>query len=573
MRSGLVAIIFVIGVATSLGTPVAIPDPGLNKWIRSQLGKPEGVIDSSEMEALRFVNAWGVRDLTGIECAINATDISLSESMVTDLSPLSELVKLEELKITGSKELVDLEPLKGLENLTYLELQGLGITNLEPLSDITNLESLSIQNADLSDLSPLSELSKLIYLSLRNDKINNLEPLGSLENLNTLDLTENEIQSLEGLSSLLNLEWLGLDTNQISDLEPISNLTGLGTLSVRSNRISVIDVAAEMRISTLYMDDNLISDLDSLAEFGYTPSTLSLSRNYISDLEPIASARWITGGGLNISYNLLDLEEGGRQKLILDQMSEPTNGNFGPIVPVFLPQKGDEVAFGDPKLEEAIRFALDQGEGPVKVVDLESLVELEAEGEGISNLSGLEHAFNLTRIDLSGNHLTRPDAILDLPSLLYLDLSYNQIDGLGFSKWENTIEYIDLRNNFLFGVENFMSFPHLGFLDVTCNPIHFLDNNKNGRQLAFIEEAFDTTVVSGGDCYELGKLHWKVLDSTGERLLIWLDNWELQYSSNLENWESHFFYDRSKIYQVNQSQAKLIPLTDGSRFWRVRSRD
>ncbi len=569
-----IAIALGMGIPVSSADPVAIPDPALEERIRSQLGKPEGVIDSSEMETLKFVSAWGVRDLTGLEYAVNATSIDIFESMVSDLSPLSGLANLEDLVVTCDKELSDLEPLRGLSTLNYLNLQGKSISLLGPLSNLAALETLVISDSNVSDLSPLSGLSALKELILRNSKISDLEPLGSLQSLTYLDLNNNEIQSLVGLSSVSNLERLEVDHNQIEDLEPISNLAEINFLSVRSNRITEIDVAAEMRIDSLILDDNLISDLAPLEESGYIPSTLSLSKNSISDLSPIGFRKWIVGGGLDVTYNLLNLEEGGLQKSILDHMSEPTGGKFGPIHPRFLPQKGDEVVFGDENLEAAVRSAIDQPEGPITILDLESLIELEVVGAEISDLSGLEHAFNLTRIDLSHNHLFVVNELSSLPNLVYLDLSYNQLDGFGsFPKWENTIEYIDLSHNLLFNTASFMIFPNLNYLDVTCNPIYFAEDNKNVRHIGFVEEAVGAEVVSGGDCYELGKLHWKTLDATGQRLFIWIDEWDLQYSSDMETWVTHSFYDRSKIYQLNRSQARLLPLPEGPHFWRVRPRE
>ena len=58
----------------------------------------------------------------------------------------------------------------------------------------------------------------------------------------------------------------------------------------------------------------------------------------------------------------------------------------------------EPVSFKDAKLEGAVRTALEKPEGIVTGKEVASLVELVAEDLGIMDLSGLEHATNLTKL-------------------------------------------------------------------------------------------------------------------------------------------------------------------------------
>ncbi|NLZ32038.1 MAG: leucine-rich repeat domain-containing protein [Firmicutes bacterium] len=82
------------------------------------------------------------------------------------------------------------------------------------------------------------------------------------------------------------------------------------------------------------------------------------------------------------------------------------------------------VEFADPKLEEAVRAALDKPAGELTVKDLSGLEELYAPGHDISDLGGLEHAANLRHLNLYRNRI---DDLTPLRGLEKLDLRYNYL--------------------------------------------------------------------------------------------------------------------------------------------------
>ena len=81
------------------------------------------------------------------------------------------------------------------------------------------------------------------------------------------------------------------------------------------------------------------------------------------------------------------------------------------------------VVFSDPNLEEAIRDELGKPRGPITAKDLAELIELDASGRGIRDLSGIERCINLRRLWLSGNEVEdiRPLGALTNLEELYLD--------------------------------------------------------------------------------------------------------------------------------------------------------
>jgi|ETN02SMinimDraft_4_1059925.scaffolds.fasta_scaffold43248_2 hypothetical protein len=88
------------------------------------------------------------------------------------------------------------------------------------------------------------------------------------------------------------------------------------------------------------------------------------------------------------------------------------------------------VLFNDAKLEAAVRKALEKPVGPVTRKDLASLKKLQAVGMGITDLTGLEHATNLTRLLLAGNHVGDLTPLAGMTGLTALNLRQNQVSDV-----------------------------------------------------------------------------------------------------------------------------------------------
>ena len=300
------------------GTGIYISDPNLRAVITEALGKESAdtvPITLEEMAALTALRASNrdIKDLTGIEHAINLEKLWISNNPISDLSPLAELknlievsawdaeisdlspfsglTKLRELHLS-SNPISDLSPLAGLTSLEILYLYGCGledlsqlvgltglirlsIANNEALSDVSsvagfiNLEWLDLHNCDsLSDLSPLAGLTKLEYLNLNHTRRvsdYSLSPLSSLASLRRLRLAENRISDISPLAGLTNLARLDLPRNEIVDVSPLGGLTGLRELYLHANRITdVSPLSGLINLEWLDLRVNQIADISAL---------------------------------------------------------------------------------------------------------------------------------------------------------------------------------------------------------------------------------------------------------------------------------------------------------------------
>ena len=219
--------------------PVHIPDSSLRHAIANKLGIPQGVdITRVDMERLIefHVDEQGVRDLRGMETAVNLRVLSITVNPISDLNPIAKLTRLEFLGMWGLRG-ADITPLANLANLRGLDIAVCDISDISPLSRLTNLTFLNARKNRIADLTPLANLANLVDLYLNDNRIIDIAPLANLTNLVNLHLNDNRIIDLTPLANLTNLVQLRLSTNMIRDVSPLSGLSLLEFLEIQRNEI------------------------------------------------------------------------------------------------------------------------------------------------------------------------------------------------------------------------------------------------------------------------------------------------------------------------------------------------
>jgi len=144
----LVAMLSLPGCQRSSAIVVNFPDPGLEAAIRRALEKPTGDIHNADLIGLTSLEWTGclppIANLEGIQHCVNLTYLSLIANEIVDISPLSDLTKLEKLYLSINN-IVDIQPLVdntglGPEDEVTLRYNNLYLT---PVSlDMLNIEAL-----------------------------------------------------------------------------------------------------------------------------------------------------------------------------------------------------------------------------------------------------------------------------------------------------------------------------------------------------------------------------------------------------------------------------------------------
>ena len=92
-----------------------------------------------------------------------------------------------------------------------------------------------------------------------------------------------------------------------------------------------------------------------------------------------------------------------------------------------------------------------------------------------SDLTGLEFALNLERLDLSDNSISDLSPLKDLVKLTWLDLSENYISDVSPLKDLVNLERLDLRGNLISDVSALKDLGNLTWLALSGNPVHNVD--------------------------------------------------------------------------------------------------
>ena len=315
--------------AGTKATPtVNIPDPNLRRAIADALKRPANTpITQENMTTLTTLWASGasIKELIGLEFAVNLEDLVLSDNAIMDVSPLANLRNLETLDLTDNP-ITDVAPLINLRNggteitgVTFDDANPLdrpvptggafdipvdipdsifrlGITNVLKLTEdapitrghMTTLTSLWISGASVTDLTGLEFAVNLEDLFLSDNAISDISPLATLGNLKELDLSRNVISDVSPLANLGKLRLLTLSHNIISDVSPLANLINLKGLNLHNNGITNVSPLANLiNLKGLILSDNPITDerpLDGLRNGETEVTTLIYGDELLSSI-------------------------------------------------------------------------------------------------------------------------------------------------------------------------------------------------------------------------------------------------------------------------------------------------
>ena len=293
---------------------VSVPDANLAAAIREALELPPGAaITSDAMLNLTRLAALGrgIADLTGLEDAVNLTELDLSnardagklhQNPISNLLPLASLTNLVSLNL-GYTDVSDVSSLAGLTNLKSLNLSWTDVSDVSSLAGLTNLETLDLNGTDISDVSSLASLTNLETLSLSATAVSDVSSLAGLTNLETLSLSATAVSDVSSLAGLTNLKSLDLIRTGV-DISSLAGLTNLETLSLHDTGVSdVSSLAGLTNLKSLSLHDTGVSDVSSLASLTNL-EWLGLWDTAVSDISALAhltQLKWLDLNSTGVS--------------------------------------------------------------------------------------------------------------------------------------------------------------------------------------------------------------------------------------------------------------------------------
>ena len=161
-----------------------------------------------------------------------------------------------------------------------------------------------------------------------------------------------------------------------------------------------------------------------------------------------------------------------------------------------------EVFIPDPNLASAIRkvFSLPQNE-PITQQLMQELTKLTAQRANISDLTGLEHAKNLTTLNLYGNQIKDISTLATLTNLQVLSLRSNQISDISPLAEMTQLETLFLESNEIMDITPLMKLTQVKYLSLLSNQIKDISPLADMTELETLSLAFneisDLTPLAG----------------------------------------------------------------------------
>jgi Leucine-rich repeat (LRR) protein len=104
------------------------------------------------------------------------TSLDLSNSSISDITPLMEMVALQSLILDNNQIVGSLTELEGMVNLTVFHASYNQIFAVDGLSFCSNLTDINLANNNITTVAPIASLSKIVTLDVSNNKIVSIIP-------------------------------------------------------------------------------------------------------------------------------------------------------------------------------------------------------------------------------------------------------------------------------------------------------------------------------------------------------------------------------------------------------------
>lgn len=305
------------------GKPVEFSDSRLEQAIRditgrvtvSEYGDPMGhalPVRESDVKRIKSLDlrGRGIRSIGGIEHMASIEHLVLAENDISDITPLSVLLRLTRLDISLT-QVSDLAPIGGLENLDKLDIRHTPIESIAPIQYMALSELLTEGTpvADLGDMNYLGDMNigdePVVFEDPRLESairetiyVDEDRPL-TLNDFKDCDgeldiMDANRARSLKGIEKLTFLTSFSLCDNRVSNIRPLAALTELKLLDLDDNPVSDISLLKELtRLEELSLSGCNVRDISVLKHLTDLRS-LDLRANYITDLSPLKDLKNLT---------------------------------------------------------------------------------------------------------------------------------------------------------------------------------------------------------------------------------------------------------------------------------------
>lgn len=427
---------------------------------KTRLGGDVKLYDSIPMTTVGMITS------TDFMASYPAIDPATGETILkdklfkNDMAELDTKLKLitqkQRVDLSGIREIISLDPLSELSDLTWLDISGTSIEDLAPVRNLNKLkvlranstliedistlkynitlEELEVANTTIDDLSVLASLRNLVKLNLANTQVSRISNLKNCPNLTALNLSDTRVANIGILQDLTQLKFLDISNTTIRDLGPISNLKDLQSLNISGSAVNNLQVLGEMEnLRELYCSNTSIGDLTPLKGNRHL-GKIYCDHSNIHDAEAIAFTT--TNPFALVIYETEALKTWWRElpiywKAVFSKQikvdSEPTTEQLHQII----------------NMQELDLSGNTFIQNLMPVSRLTNLHSLNISNTEISFLQPIQGLANLKSLDISHTFISDLKPLQEMDNLTYLNIRNTPVNDLSSLANDNHIEVIE----------------------------------------------------------------------------------------------------------------------------------
>ncbi|CAL5979299.1 Conserved_hypothetical protein [Hexamita inflata] len=343
----------------------------------------------------------------------------------------------------------------------------LQLTGYEQLGELTKVFQYNVNKLKLFECYNISTPNATI--STRTGNIFNLNAIP--KSIIELFIEKCELDNIEGFQFMDQLQILVLANNKLQQIDQLKNLTKLTFLDLQRNQIKdILMLQSLISLVHLNLSQNRITDI-SVLQFLPQIVTLDISNNGLSDIQPIKFL--VSMQDLNISGNMHILKPS-YSSIILPNLRK-INLRWNIIGDISVIQSFSsviELNLSCNNLKQLLQPRF----------DLNNLIYLDLNGNGLQDISTLRYAVSLQYLDLSGNGKTTPmniDGLQNLTKLIKLNLNSCKLKQILAVFKLRSLQELNLSENELTDISPLKQLTNLLSLNVQGNKITNLSAIEN----------------------------------------------------------------------------------------------
>ncbi len=454
-------------------------------------------------------------EATALSGLSNLVCLDLSHNGLTNGATYSTMTQLLSLKLAGNN-LQELTWVAGLQELRELDLSDNGVNDVTSLTNLSGLRLLGVAGNAVVDWSVLSRITNLERLNIGRNQLEQSAFLSVLSGLRDLNLSGNLMTNLSGVVTLTNLERLDVGGNRLMEISGLRCLARLGRVDLHGNLLGSSQTA-QAELSCL--EQGQVEVVSSPQRIGPTITFTNMGRRYGSNYWPMALGETaqigfmvtddvVSEGPFELGMEVSDVSllpqgtvvvQGSGTNWVVTIKAPPIKMGQCTVtlratdilgvrvraaIVVELTEPADIL---DVQLESQIRAELGVQVQQLTRGAMESLETLNAEELNVTNLSGLELATNLTRLDLGGNAIVSIQPIEGVVGLTRLSLSNNLLTDISGIRGLTNLTELDLSDNPLTNFEALSELKSLRTLVSADDRIEDLSFVTNLTQLLMLD--------------------------------------------------------------------------------------